>query len=378
MQFDRQSQDFSAEEGRKADVVVIDDEESMCEACRQTLEEEGHKAIVAYNGLDGIELIKNSRPNVVLLDLKMRGMGGIEVLREIAKIDSQISVIIITGYGTIDSAVESMKIGAYDFLAKPVEPEKLLKTVARGIKLSELKRESGKAPGKGSDETAAVAPAFSQKQNILLKGLEVLGEFCALGEERQNFYSELKHLDAEIKFHEESLGRIKKKEKAILETVAQFRAVDSIIKKHNYKKSALIQIMLDIQNEIKWLPQHVINWVSARLNIPVADLYSLANFYEVLSLEPVGSHMVQICDGTACHVRGASELVERVSALLGIKPGETDAEQLFTLKTVHCLGCCALAPVVKIDDKYYSNPSMDTLKKIFKTYREKEETSCRN
>ena len=111
-----------------------------------------------------------------------------------------------------------------------------------------------------------------------------------------------------------------------------------------------------------------------RLNIPICELYTLANFYEVLSLEPIGKHIIQVCEGTACHVRGSSELMQRVSALLGIKAGETDAEQLFTLKSVHCLGCCALAPVIKINEKYYNNPPIKELKEIFNTCREKEKT----
>jgi NADH:ubiquinone oxidoreductase subunit E/CheY-like chemotaxis protein len=367
--------DFDFQDTGAVDVVVIDDEESMCEGCRQTLEEEGYRSLAAHDGTHGLELVKQSHPNVVLLDLKMPGMNGLEVLPRIHEIDTSIVPIIITGFGTIDSAVESMKIGAFDFITKPFEPEKLLETVARGVKLSELRKESKKreeipAPVKKPEQ----APV--DKQGALLKGLEALGEYYALGYEEPNFYNELKYLEAEAKYHAESLGQVKKREKAILDAVNQLRTVDIIIGKYSYKKNALIQILLDIQNEFNWLPHHILNWVSIRLTVPIAKIYTLAHFYEVMSLEPKGKHTIQVCEGTACHVRGSSELMRRVSALLGIKPGETDKGLVFTLKSVHCLGCCALAPVMKIDENYYSNPSIKMLKEIFATYREKEETAC--
>ncbi|MBN2035615.1 MAG: NAD(P)H-dependent oxidoreductase subunit E [Chitinispirillaceae bacterium] len=362
---------------QRADVIVIDDEESMCEACRQTLEEEGHTAVIANNGHDGIEIIKRCRPAVVLLDLKMPGMSGIEVLRQIKTFDPRIAIIIVTGYGSIESAVESMKYGAFDFLAKPVDPEMLLKTVSRGIQRSGVSGKQSGARGKAAGEAVAQKSDAAERQDILLRGLEALGDYCALGEDDRNFYGELKYLEAEARYHTESLGQIKQKEKVIRETVHQFHAADDIIKKHDYRKSALIQILLDVQGELRWLPRHVLNWIAARLNVPVARLYALANFYEVLHLDPIGEHVIQICDGTACHVKGSSELMERISALLGIKPGETDAEQRFTLKSVHCLGCCALAPVVKIDDTYYSNPSMDELKQLFDRCKQKETPTCR-
>ena len=85
---------------------------------------------------------------------------------------------------------------------------------------------------------------------------------------------------------------------------------------------------------------------------------------------------MEICTGTACHVRGAPRLEATISALLGIAPGQTDPPQDFTLKTVHCMGCCALAPVVKIDDRYYSNPTMRQLKKTFNSLRKQKEAPC--
>jgi len=356
---------------RTTSVLVIDDEEPMCEGCRQTLEESGFSTAVALNGSEGIRLIEEARPDVVLVDLKMPGIGGIEVLRRIPEIDAHIVPIVITGYGTVDSAVESMKIGAFDFLTKPFEPEKLVESVRRGIKLSHLRQESTARQTVEIKETIT-AENMPSKQDVLLNGLSVLSDSYSAGFERVDFLDELSRLESEAKYHAESLGRVKKREKAILDVVDELRSVDEIIRKHENKKSALIQILLDTQLKLNWLPQHVLKWISERLNAPLGEIYSIATFYEAFSLKPRGAHSVQVCMGTACHVRGAPDLLRKTSALLGIEEGQTDERQMFTLKTVHCLGCCALSPVVQVDDSYISNPSLTKLRETFNSLAEKE------
>jgi len=352
-------------------VVVIDDEESMCEACRQTLEAEGLRTEIARDGSQGLSLVENVRPNVVLVDLKMPGISGLEVLEKIPEIDPGIVAIVITGYGTIDSAVESMKIGAFDFLTKPFEPEKLVETVKRGIKLSQLRHEST-ARQESRVQLETPEQMELDRQDVLLRGLSVIGECDTVGLDRNDFLGELKLLEDEAKYHAETLGEVKKRERVILDIVNEFRLADDIIRRHDYRKNALIQILLETQLKLRWLPPHVLKWISGRLNVPLSEVYTVANFYEAFSLEPQGAHTVQVCMGTACHVRGAPELLTKVSALLKIQDGQTDDRELFTLKTVHCLGCCALSPVIQIDDSYTSNPSITKLKEIFHSLEEKE------
>jgi NADH-quinone oxidoreductase subunit E len=363
---------------RRADVVVIDDDESMCEGCRQTLESGGFHAAIARNGDEGVRLVQNARPHVALVDLKMPGIPGIEVMTKISKLDSSVVIVVITGYGTIDSAVESMKIGAFDFLTKPFEPDRLLETVRRGIKLSEFRK--APAPPRTEPHPAPSRPAahVMGRPDVVLEGLEMLAHSYELGVERQDLLNELKYLESESKYHAESLGQAKKREKAILDIIDHLKIVDDIVERHEYRKNALIQILLDLQVRLNWLPRHVLRWLSARLGVSLADIYSIANFYEALSLEPRGRHTVEVCLGTACHVRGGPDLLAKVSALLGIRAGETDASQTFTLKTVHCLGCCALAPVMQIDGTYYSNPGIDQMKKMFERYKNEEAPVCRN
>ncbi len=368
--------DFGRPQTRAIDVVVIDDEESLCEACRQTLDGEGFSTAVARDGARGLDLVKKLRPRVVLLDLKMPGMSGTEVLLEIPNIDPSISTIIMTGYGTIDVAVDSMKSGAFDFLTKPFEPDRVVEAVRRGLEQHQFLEKAalkdsalGQAP---VTEKISKEKGSLNRQNVLLKGLEALGEYYELEPTERNFFHELSYMEAEAKYHAESLGQITKKEKAVREIVQDIRNVDEIIAEHEYQKSALLQILLDIQKQINWLPRHLLKWVSGRLNVPMAEILTIVNFYEAFSLEPRGKHIVQGCTGAACHVRGATDLITRVSSILGIAPGETDSKHLFTMKTVHCMGCCALAPVIKIDDKYYSNPDTPKLKKILTLLEEQE------
>jgi len=367
--------DWRLEETPGVDVLVIDDEESFSEGCRQTLEMGGYRAAVARDGVRGLKLAEQSPPNVVLVDLKMPGIDGLEVLGRISEIDPSTVSIIVTGHGTIDSAVESMKIGAFDFLTKPFEPEKLLETVRRGMDLSQLRKEA-EAPEEVPRAPEAAEPAPADRHEALLRGLGVLGEYYSLGLEKRQLLDELAYLEAEAKYHAQSLRQVKKRERAILDIRDELRLADAIIQKHGYRKNALIQILLDIQAQFKWLPRHVLRWLSSRLNVPLADINTLANFYEAFSLKPRGAHMVQVCLGTACHVRGAPELLARVSAMLGIKPGETDSKQLFTLETVHCMGCCALGPVMQIDGRYYGSPSLKKLEKIISSFEEEEEALC--
>jgi NADH-quinone oxidoreductase subunit E len=355
------------------DVVVIDDEEMFTEGCRQTLEMGGYRSAVARDGPHGLDLVRSARPSVVLVDLKMPGMDGIEVLNQLSKKAPAVVPIVVTGHGTVDSAVESMKIGAFDFLTKPFEPEKLLESVRRGISLSVLR----KAKEAAEEMPAEAKPATVQdKHDLLLHGLDVLGEAYSLGLDKRELLDELSYLEAEAKYHAESLGQIKKRERAILDIRHDLLQADGIMEKYDFQKSALIQILLDVQEKFHWLPRHVLHWIGARLNVPDREIYTIANFYEAFSLEPRGRHLIQVCTGTACHVRGASEMLSRLSVTLGLKAGQTDSRHRVTLETVHCLGCCALAPVVQIDDQYYHDPSKKKLEKIIESFENEEKNPC--
>ena len=127
--------------------------------------------------------------------------------------------------------------------------------------------------------------------------------------------------------------------------------VDQIIDKHNGEASSLIQVLLEIQSEHHWLPKSALERVGERLKVPLIRILHIATFYKAFSLVPKGRHEINVCMGTACHVRGAGRVLDVIEGVIGIKPGETDLELKFSLETVNCLGCCALGPVLEIDGK---------------------------
>jgi len=135
--------------------------------------------------------------------------------------------------------------------------------------------------------------------------------------------------------------------------------IDKIVEKYRDEKGFLIQLLLDIQREYNWIPKEAIMAINKRFGIPTSDIYRVASFYTALSLQPRGKHLVRVCAGTACYVRGGPRILDSVQRSLNLKPGETTSDKTFSLETVNCLGCCALGPVVEIDGQYYGrlNPS---------------------
>lgn len=147
--------------------------------------------------------------------------------------------------------------------------------------------------------------------------------------------------------------------------------VDSILDKWNNNGSSLISILLDIQSEYDYLPKDVLIRISERLHIPLIHVYSVATFYKSFSLKPRGKHLITVCLGTACHVRGAPDVLNEIENQLNIDVGETTPDNNFTLETVRCLGTCAIGPVVTIDGKYYGQMNSKKIHSILKEYEKK-------
>jgi NADH-quinone oxidoreductase subunit E len=154
-----------------------------------------------------------------------------------------------------------------------------------------------------------------------------------------------------------------------LEKPMDLKKVDEIIDKYNAEKSSLIGIFQDIQAQWRYLPREAIARVVERLGIPLTQAYMVATFYRSFSLVPRGEHEINVCLGTACHLRGGQRLVENFERALKVKAGGTTADMKFTLETVNCLGACALAPLVRVDQKNYGKMSGDKIAKIIKEYR---------
>lgn len=146
----------------------------------------------------------------------------------------------------------------------------------------------------------------------------------------------------------------------------------SLIKTHPKEKGSLIPILQDIQAKYNYLPGIALTTLSEALNIPLIDIIGVATFYRSFSLQPRGEHLVTVCMGTACHVRGGPKILEEFERKLNIKAGETTNDRQFSLETVACLGCCAIGPVVVVDGDYHAQTSIRKAASLLKKYEKKE------
>ena len=145
--------------------------------------------------------------------------------------------------------------------------------------------------------------------------------------------------------------------------------VDTLIGNYADKKEHLISLLQDIQVEFNYLPRDVLVKVSQKMDIPLSQIFSVATFFRTFSLKPRGRHLVTVCTGTACHVKGAERLVSKMERDYKVSPGETTEDLRFTFETVNCLGCCALGPVMVVDGKYESQMTPDKVDRILRTYK---------
>jgi NADH:ubiquinone oxidoreductase subunit E len=135
--------------------------------------------------------------------------------------------------------------------------------------------------------------------------------------------------------------------------------VDEIINRYEGGRESLVPILQGISNEFNWLPQEMLMRVSQVKRIPIEHILRIATFYKAFSLKPRGKHIITVCMGTACHVKGAQRIIDRLERQLGVATGQTTPDMQFTLEAVRCLGCCGLAPVVTVGDDLYGqmNPA---------------------
>ncbi len=150
---------------------------------------------------------------------------------------------------------------------------------------------------------------------------------------------------------------------------ANRQKVQSIIAKHKGLRKNLIAIMLDIQKEHNFLPPESLRQVSLSLDMPLSEVVGVASFYRAFSLTPRGKHIALVCMGTACHVRGGPKILEEFERRLDVKSGETTKDDLFTLETVACLGCCAIGPVVTVNGEYHGHTTIRKVNSIVKKYQ---------
>jgi NADH-quinone oxidoreductase subunit E len=282
-------------------ILVVEDEAIMRESLRDWLTDSGYQVETTDEEEKALKMIGEQDFSILILDLRLPGGDGIDLLRQAKERQPKIKGIIITAFPSVPTAVEAMKEGAVDYLTKPFDLNRLEESIQKTLGPIQIEIRP-----KVAAEKAVAEPVIAEAPE---------------------------------------------------EIPAPFRDIKD--------KSALIQMLLAIQRENHWLSKDALVWVSRKLGVPLTQIYHLATFYKAFSLKPQGRHSVSVCMGTACHVRGAPRLLDKVTETLKIKPGETSRDLQFTLNTVNCLGCCALGPVMMVDGKYHSNPSTDKMKEIF-------------
>lgn len=150
-----------------------------------------------------------------------------------------------------------------------------------------------------------------------------------------------------------------------------FEIVDQILAANNMSQQAIIAIMQEIQEHYHYLPREIFPYLSKKLNMSEARIYSVATFYENFSLEPKGKYVIKICDGTACHVRRSIPILERLRSELGLSESKKTTDDLsFTLETVSCLGACGLAPVMTVNDVVYPEMTPDKATELLNKLKE--------
>lgn len=152
----------------------------------------------------------------------------------------------------------------------------------------------------------------------------------------------------------------------------ELSGIQKIVEKNGTHRSALIPILLDIQDECHFLSREALAHVAQAMDIAMVDVYRAATFYRYFSLQPRGEHLIQVCLGTACHVRGAPGVLNQIQRKINIKPRETTEDNLFTLETVNCLGACAMGPIVVMDEEYHGQMTVAKVDKLIESFKKQE------
>ena len=145
--------------------------------------------------------------------------------------------------------------------------------------------------------------------------------------------------------------------------------IETIIERYGSRESAILSILQDIQAKEKYLPKEVLEQVSQKMRIPMANIFRIATFYNALSIKPRGRHKVDVCLGTACHVRGGNKIIDKLSRDLGFQVGETTKDKRFTLELVRCVGCCSLGPVMVVDGNVFGRLTQEKVPGLLREFK---------
>jgi NADH-quinone oxidoreductase subunit E len=283
-------------------ILLLEDEASVAQGLQMILDEEGYRAVdLAMSGRGALDTFHRKEVDLLIADLRLPDIDGLEVIRQVKHDRPDTSVIVITGYSTVDSAVTAMKLGAKDYLAKPFSEDEFVSAVRGAL-----------APPETSAPEAAPAlpaPAVPRAAPV----------------------------EPDLHLTREDPARI---ESLLAELRGRFAG----------RPDEVIPMLQAVQGRLGYLPENALEEIARLTGRPAAAVFGTATFYEQFRLAPVGRHVVRVCRGTACHVKGSDRILREIRNRFELSPGETSPDRQLTLETVACFGSCAIAPVVVVDD----------------------------
>jgi len=322
---------------------VIDDDSTVLSSCQRIFEEENFYVVITTSPEEGLSLVLDTYFDMVLCDWMMPGLDGMDVITRLNETSPGSAVVMISGYPSIERATEAMKRGAMDYVAKPFTPDEIIK---------------------------AVNEAMQRKQVEELKIIERFGTLAKTGQISLPSIDEkiLKTLSAAIDERRQieakpSLEFLSEPERLQEMTLA-------VLNKYTRDTNNLIPILQAVHSYAGYLSYETIDMIARELHMSEHEIFGTASFYAQFKFEKPGKHLMRCCTGTACFVRGGEVILEAAKSKLDIIPGQTTKDGMFSLERVACLGCCALAPVVTIDDEVYGQMNPAKLSRaIDKIYR---------
>jgi NADH-quinone oxidoreductase subunit E/NADP-reducing hydrogenase subunit HndA len=286
----------------KGNVLVVDDEQIVLRSCERVLRPEGFEVETTTSAEDALSKVASNRYDLVITDIKMPGMDGIEFIRRIRQRDPEMNVVLITGYPSQESLREALSLRIVDYLPKPFSPALLTEVVTKAVEI----RKSGAEPSSGVED-----------------------------------------------FTEETAAKL-----------------DGIVEKYRGKPGSLIPVLQEAQLLVGYLPPVVQRHIARGLNISVSEVHGVVSFYSFFTMKPKGKHNVRVCLGTACYVKRAEEIVQKLKDILDIDIGEVTPDRAFSLESVRCLGACGLAPVVVVDADTYGSVNPVKTADILENYKQ--------
>ena len=324
-------------------MLVIDDEPVLLSSCRRVFEAEDFYVITTTSPEEGLALVLDTYFDVILCDWMMPGLDGMEVITRLEQTSPGSAVVMISGYPSIGRATEAMKRGAMDYVAKPFTPDEIINTVTEAIERKE-------------DEETKIIERFgrlTKTGQISLPSIDekILQALSAAIDERRRMGAQ------------PSLESLSEPERLQEITFA-------VLDKYERDKNNLIAMLQAVHSYAGYLSYETIGLIARELQISEHDIFGTASFYAQFKFQKPGRHLIRVCTGTACFVSGGGVILEATKSRLNIVPGQTTEDGLFSLERVACLGCCALAPVITIDDEVYGQMSPAKLSRtIDKVYR---------